>query len=66
MISCAFEDRPDPDAEPEGFRQRLAEAAGEPDFETLKRRLAETRIAARAAFETVLPPPATESDPGSV
>lgn len=66
VISCAFEDRPDPEAEPEGFRQRLAEAAGEPDFETLQRRLAEVRAAARAAFEAVLPPPATESDPGSV
>ncbi|MGV9005643.1 MAG: bifunctional [glutamine synthetase] adenylyltransferase/[glutamine synthetase]-adenylyl-L-tyrosine phosphorylase [Brevundimonas sp.] len=57
VLSCAFEDRPDPEAEPEGFRQRLAEAAKEPDFETLKRRLAEVRSAARAAFEQVLPTP---------
>ena len=56
VISCAFAERPDPETEPEGFRQRLAEAAAEPDFETLKRRLAEVRAAARAAFETVLPP----------
>lgn len=55
VISCASDDRPDPETEPEGFRQRLAEAAGEPDFETLKRRLTEVRAAARAAFETVLP-----------
>lgn len=57
VISCAFEDRPDPETEPEGFRQRLSEAAAEPDFETLKRRLAEVREAARAAFEAVLPTP---------
>ena len=57
VISCAFEDRPDPESEPEGFRQRLAEAAAEPDFETLKCRLTEVRVAARAAFEVVLPPP---------
>ena len=66
VISCAFEDRPDPETEPEGFRQRLAEAAGEPDFATLLRRLTAVRVAARVAFETVLPPPATDSDPGSV
>ena len=57
VISCAFEERPDPESEPEAFRQRLAEAAEEPDFETLKRRLAEVRTAARAAFEDLLPPP---------
>jgi len=56
VISCAFEDRPDPESEPEGFRQRLAEAAAEPDFQTLQRRLGEVRAAARAAFEAVLPP----------
>lgn len=55
VLSCAFEDRPDPETEPEGFRQRLAEAAAQPDFERLKRRLAEVRAAARAAFEVVLP-----------
>ncbi len=57
VISCAFEDRPDPETEPEGFRQRLAEAAAEPDYETLKRRLTEVRESARAAFEAVLPTP---------
>ena len=57
VLSAAFDDRPDPDREPDGFRRRLAEAAGAPDFEALKARLAETRAAARAAFEAALPPP---------
>ncbi|KQY80405.1 bifunctional [glutamine synthetase] adenylyltransferase/[glutamine synthetase]-adenylyl-L-tyrosine phosphorylase [Brevundimonas sp. Root1423] len=55
ILSAAFDDRPDPDHEPEGFRRRLAEAAGVSDFETLKAHLAEVRVAARAAFETALP-----------
>ena len=57
ILGAAFDDRPDPDQEPEGFRRRLAEAADLPDFETLKARLAEVRQQARAAFETVLPAP---------
>ena len=56
ILSAAFDDRPDPDQEPEGFRRRLAEAADVADFETLKARLAEVRSAARAAFEAALPP----------
>jgi len=57
VFSAAFDDKPDPEQEPEGFRRRLAEAAGLTDFEVLKARLAEARTAARAAFESVLPPP---------
>jgi glutamate-ammonia-ligase adenylyltransferase len=57
VFSAAFDDRPDPEQEPEGFRRRLAEAAGLTDFETLKARLVEVRTAARVAFESVLPPP---------
>ena len=57
ILSAAFDERPDPDQEPEGFRRRLAEAADVADFETLKARLAEVRTAARAAFESALPPP---------
>ena len=57
ILSAAFDDKPDPELEPEGFRRRLAEAANLADFETLKARLAEVRIAARAAFEAALPPP---------
>ncbi|MFA4892851.1 bifunctional [glutamine synthetase] adenylyltransferase/[glutamine synthetase]-adenylyl-L-tyrosine phosphorylase [Brevundimonas sp.] len=55
ILSAAFDDRPDPDHEPQGFRRRLAEAAGVADFDALKARLAEARIAARAAFESALP-----------
>ena len=57
ILGAAFDDKPDPEQEPEGFRRRLAEAAGVADFETLKARLVEVRQAARAAFESVLPPP---------
>jgi glutamate-ammonia-ligase adenylyltransferase len=55
ILSAAFDDKPDPDHEPEGFRRRLAEAAGVADFETLKAHLAQVRTAARAAFENALP-----------
>jgi len=57
VLSAAFDDRPDPEEEPEGFRLRLAQAAGIDDFEGLKHRLEEAKRAARAAFETALPPP---------
>jgi glutamate-ammonia-ligase adenylyltransferase len=56
VFGAAFDDRPDPDLEPEGFRRRLAEAADLADFDTLKATLAEVRNAARAAFEAALPP----------
>ena len=57
VFGAAFDDRPDPDLEPEGFRRRLAEAADLADFDTLKATLAEVRNAARVAFEAALPPP---------
>jgi glutamate-ammonia-ligase adenylyltransferase len=56
ILGAAFDDRPDPDQEPEGFRERLAKAAGFPGYDALKAGLAETRAAARAAFESALPP----------
>ena len=56
VLSAAFDDKPDPEQEPEGFRCRLAEAANLADFEALRARLAEVRTAARAAFESILPP----------
>ncbi|WP_439472626.1 bifunctional [glutamine synthetase] adenylyltransferase/[glutamine synthetase]-adenylyl-L-tyrosine phosphorylase [Brevundimonas sp.] len=56
VLAAAFDDPGDPSQEPEGFRRRLAEAAGSPDFEALTARLAEVRTAARAAFEKALPP----------
>ncbi|MGQ2991937.1 MAG: bifunctional [glutamine synthetase] adenylyltransferase/[glutamine synthetase]-adenylyl-L-tyrosine phosphorylase [Brevundimonas sp.] len=57
LFACAFDDRPDPEEEPEPFRRRLALAAGAPDFESLVERLKAERAAARAAFDAVLPPP---------
>ena len=56
ILAAAFDDRPDPDHEPDGFQRRLAEAAGLADFAALKLRLAAVRTAARAAFATALPP----------
>jgi glutamate-ammonia-ligase adenylyltransferase len=56
VFSAAFDDKPDPEQEPGGFRRRLAEAADLPDFDTLKVRLADVRTAARVAFEAALPP----------
>jgi glutamate-ammonia-ligase adenylyltransferase len=56
ILGAAFDERPDPDLEPEGFRARLAKAAGSPDYDALKAGLAEARRAARAAFEAALPP----------
>ncbi len=56
ILGAAFDDRPDPDQEPEGFRERLAKAAGFSSFDALKAGLAGARAAARAAFEAALPP----------
>ena len=55
LLSAAFEGRVDPEAEPSVFQLRLAEAAGAPDFETLKRELTDLRARARAAFERAVP-----------
>ena len=55
LLSAAFEGRVDPEAEPSMFQLRLAEAAGAPDFETLKRELTDLRARARAAFERAVP-----------
>jgi glutamate-ammonia-ligase adenylyltransferase len=55
LMACAFDGRGDPDAEPAGFQQRLAEAAGASNFETLKAQLVELRLRARNAFEAALP-----------
>ena len=53
--SAAFEGRVDPEAEPEVFRLRLAEAVGAPNFDTLKHDLTDLRARARAAFEQAVP-----------
>jgi len=56
VLAAAFDEPGDPSEEPEGFRQRLAQAAGSADFEVLTARLTEVRKAARVAFEKALPP----------
>ncbi|MFN3932829.1 MAG: bifunctional [glutamine synthetase] adenylyltransferase/[glutamine synthetase]-adenylyl-L-tyrosine phosphorylase [Brevundimonas sp.] len=56
ILGAAFDERPDPDQEPEGFRARLAKAAGFADYDALKAGLAEAREAAREAYEAALPP----------
>lgn len=56
LFACAFDERPAPEDEPAPFRARLAKAMDEPDFESLVARLTAVRDAARAAFETALPP----------
>jgi [glutamine synthetase] adenylyltransferase / [glutamine synthetase]-adenylyl-L-tyrosine phosphorylase len=56
LLACAFDERPDPDAEPQGFQRRLAEAAGAVDYEALKAELTALRRAARAAMEAALAP----------
>jgi len=55
LFACAFDERPDPEAESETFRLRLAHGAGQPDFEALIARLTTVRAEARAAFEAALP-----------
>jgi len=55
LLACAFDDKGDPEGEPETFRARLAQAAGEKDFRTLRRRLERVRKDARKAFEKALP-----------
>jgi glutamate-ammonia-ligase adenylyltransferase len=57
LLACAFDDKAEVEAEPETFRLRLAEAAGEGDFPALIQRLESIREQARAAFEQALPPP---------
>jgi len=55
LLAAAFEGRVDPETEPSVFQLRLAEAAGAPDFETLKRDLTDLRARAREAFERAVP-----------
>ena len=55
ILGAAFDDRPDPDQEPQGLRERLAKAARFRTFDALKAGLADARGAARAAFEAALP-----------
>ncbi|WP_420479503.1 bifunctional [glutamine synthetase] adenylyltransferase/[glutamine synthetase]-adenylyl-L-tyrosine phosphorylase [Brevundimonas sp. FT23028] len=66
VLAAAFDEPGDPSSEPDGFRRRLAAAAGCEDFEALTARLETVRAAARAAFEAALPAPATEKGAGRV
>lgn len=65
LLACAFDDKPDPDQEPTRFKDRLAAAAAEPDFTTMRDRLITLRKASRSAFEQALPttPDGESSDP---
>ncbi|MFC7377044.1 bifunctional [glutamine synthetase] adenylyltransferase/[glutamine synthetase]-adenylyl-L-tyrosine phosphorylase [Brevundimonas sp. GCM10030266] len=56
VLAAAFDTPGDPSNEPEGFRNRLAEASGAADFDALSTHLQQVRRKARAAFETALPP----------
>ena len=54
-MACAFDERPNPEDEPEGFRQRLAASVGAKDYEALKAELVRVREQARAHLNKVLP-----------
>ena len=56
LFAVAFDERPRPEEESATFRQRLAEAAGATDFESLVERLKAVRGVAREAFDRALPP----------
>jgi glutamate-ammonia-ligase adenylyltransferase len=56
VLGAAFDDKPDPQGEPEGLRALLATAGGCKTFGQLEKRLATVRKRARAAFERVLKP----------
>ena len=55
LLAAAFEGRVDPEGEPGVFQLRLAEAAGAPDFDTLRTELTDLRARARKAFERAVP-----------
>ena len=54
LLKVALEDEADPGAEPKAFRALLARAGGARDLRALRTRLASTRLAARAAYETIV------------
>ncbi len=63
VLACAFDDRPDPEDEPQGLRDLMARTAGVPDFETLKSEMSALRAATRAELERLLPRRDGESAP---
>ncbi|MDZ4365215.1 MAG: bifunctional [glutamine synthetase] adenylyltransferase/[glutamine synthetase]-adenylyl-L-tyrosine phosphorylase [Brevundimonas sp.] len=56
VLGAAFDDKPDPQGEPEGLRALLATAGGCKTFTQLEKRLVTVRKRARAAFDRVLKP----------
>jgi glutamate-ammonia-ligase adenylyltransferase len=54
LLKLALDDRADPEAEPQDFRQLLARAGASRDFPGLRRKLERIRAKARAAFVSVL------------
>ncbi len=54
VLKLAVEDVRDPAAEPQGLHQLLAEAGGAPDFNGVRRRLADAQAAAHAAFSRIV------------
>jgi len=63
VLACAFDDRPDPEDEPQGLRDLMARTAGVADFETLKSEMSALRAATRAELERLLPRRDGESAP---
>nr|WP_226635988.1 bifunctional [glutamine synthetase] adenylyltransferase/[glutamine synthetase]-adenylyl-L-tyrosine phosphorylase [Brevundimonas poindexterae] len=61
IFACAFNEMPRPEDEPEGLQARVARAVGQADMAGLKAHLEALRSEARARFQAVLPPVATES-----
>ncbi|MBX9575105.1 MAG: bifunctional [glutamine synthetase] adenylyltransferase/[glutamine synthetase]-adenylyl-L-tyrosine phosphorylase [Caulobacteraceae bacterium] len=55
VLACAFDDRPDPDDEPQGLRDLMARTAGVADFDSLKIEMSALRAATRAELERLLP-----------
>lgn len=54
LMGAAFENRRDPDDEISAFRQRLADVAGQPDFEALKSAIEAARRQARGELKQLL------------
>ena len=63
LLAAALDPGADLEAEPSGFKARLARAGGEATFEALAARLEAVRLAAVTAYEAILGPPRREPGP---
>ncbi len=63
VLACAFDERPEPEQEPQGMRDLLARAGGAPDFDALKAELAAVRAGTRAELDRLLPRRDGKADP---